>query len=412
MTLRRLNALIFLPSLLTLMAGAAQTHAAEDLFEPEFPTTRSLPAHDNQQWFWLYGFRAPNQGDSRAFLMDEQGQQLGQLSMGFWAQTLLNTKTRGEIITLETYLSRGTRGERTDAVVLYDERTLAPTREILIPPKRLNAVRPGVGAVLSEDERFLLVINYTPAQSITIVDLQQGRVVEEVETPGCSVAYPAGNRDFYAICANGSFLQLKLDDSGKVVTRRRTEPLFDAVEDFLTISASRHGNTWYFVSRQNNVYGITMDGDTIEQLGPWPLVTEPERKRGWMIAGLQHTAIHEASGLLYVLMQQGSVDEFEAPGSAVWVYDLETMDKVEKITMKEMTIAIAVSQGDEPRLYALDMHIPLNAFATFWTYLWEGEAALAEVLRQRANVFDALTGEHLLSSELLPPGFVVGVGAW
>ncbi|MEM1436739.1 MAG: amine dehydrogenase large subunit [Pseudomonadota bacterium] len=381
-------------------------------FTPEFATTEVLPEHDGQQWFWVYGFRAPNQGDSRAFLIDEKGHQLGQLNMGFWAQTVINAPKRGAVITLETYFSRGTRGERTDVVVLYDERTLAPAREVIIPPKRLNAVKTRHLAVLSEDERFLLVVNYTPAQSVTIVDLDVGAVVEEVETPGCSVLYTAGPRDFYSICGNGSFLQLKLDDTGHVVARRRSEPLFEAVGDFLTISASRIGDTWYFVSRNNNVYGITMAGDDISLKGKWPLVTAAERAAGWMIAGMEHTTAHQASGRLYVLVQQGEPESFEGPGSAVWVFDTAAMEKSQEIAMDEMTMSIAVSQGDQPRLYTLDLHIPLNSLATFWMALTDGEESIVPLLSQRANIYDAVSGAHLRSSDLLPPGGVLGIKAW
>ncbi|MEM9623815.1 MAG: amine dehydrogenase large subunit [Pseudomonadota bacterium] len=395
--------------LVTLLALASWSHAE---FTPEFATVESLPDQGGQHWFWMYGFRAPNMGDSRAFLMDERGRHLGQLNTGFWAKTVINSPQRGNIITLETYFSRGTRGERTDVVVLYDARTLAPVREVVIPPKRLNAVKTRHLAVLSEDEKFLLVVNYTPAQSVTIVDLEASAVVEEVETPGCSVLYSAGPRDYYAICANGSFLQLKIDDSGRVIARRRSDSLFDAVEDFLTISGSRIGDTWYFVSRDNNIYGITMAGDNISLKGMWPLVTDAEREAGWMIAGMEHTTAHEASGRLYVLVQQGERDDFEKPGSSVWVFDTATMEKQQEIDMQEMTMSIAVSQDEKPRLYTLDFHIPLNGLATLWMAIMEGEDSLAPLVSQRANVYDAVNGEHLLSSDMLPPGTVLGVKAW
>ena len=395
--------------LAVLVAVAGQSHAE---FTPEFATTEVLPDPAGQQWFWLYGFRAPNMGDSRAFLMDENGQQLGQLNMGFWAKTVINAPARNEIITLETYFSRGTRGERTDVVVTYDERTLSPVSEVIIPPKRLNAVKTRHMAELSEDEKFLLVVNYTPAQSVTIVDLDAGTFVEEVETPGCSVLYAAGQRDYYAICANGSFLQLKLDDSGHVVKRRRTEPLFDAVGDFLTISGSRIGDTWYFVSRDYNIYGITMAGDDISLQGKWPLLSDDERDDSWMIAGLEHTTAHEASDRLYVLMQQGEADVFEGPGSAVWVFDTNTMEKQQEIAMQELTMSIAVSQDDKPRLYALDFHIPLDTLATVWMAVTEGEDSITPLIQQRANVYDAVSGEHLLSSDKLPSGAVFGVKPW
>ncbi|MDB3989640.1 amine dehydrogenase, partial [Pseudomonadales bacterium] len=187
---------------------------------------------------------------------------------------------------------------------------------------------------------------------------------------------------------------------------------FDAVGDFLTISGSRIGDTWYFVSRDYNIYGITMAGDDISLQGKWPLLSDDERDDSWMIAGLEHTTAHEASDRLYVLMQQGEADVFEGPGSAVWVFDTNTMEKQQEIAMQELTMSIAVSQDDKPRLYALDFHIPLDTLATVWMAVTEGEDSITPLIQQRANVYDAVSGEHLLSSDKLPSGAVFGVKPW
>jgi len=340
-------------------------------------------------------------------LFDEHGKRLGQLSTGFWFNNLVNAKSRNEIITSETYFSRGTRGERTDIVSVYDARHLSHKKEIVIPSKRMNGVKNNGLFALTDDERFALVVNYTPAQSISIVDLDLGKFVEEVETPGCSVIYGAGNRDFYAICGNGSFMQIKLAADGRVEKRQRSEKLFDAVNDFLSIAASRIGDTWYFVSRQYNVYAIRMDGDTIELVNKWSLVTEAERDDNWTIAGLDHTAAHEASNRLFVLMHQGEAHQFEEPGTEVWVYDATTGEKQQEIVLEEMSLAMKVSQTETPRLYTLNIHIPMPTLFVAWIFMTEGEAEVAKSVRQRMSAYDAASGEHLFFSELIPTGGLV-----
>ena len=75
-------------------------------------------------------------------------------------------------------------------------------------------------------------------------------------------------------------------------------------------------------------------------------------------------------------------------------------------------MSIDVSQGDKPRLYSLDFHIPLNTLATYWMALTEGEDSIASLVSQRANVYDALSGEHLHSTDMLPSGAVLGIKAW
>lgn len=407
--------MIYLRYMMSVMASViavlsiSLTHA----FTPEAATTDVLPNNDGQQWFWMTGNRMPSQLDGQAYLMGKDGKRLGQLSTGFWFNNLVNAHKRNEIITVETYFSRGTRGKRSDLVAVHDVNTLSFKKEIKIPSKRMNSVRNDGLVNLTEDEKFLLVVNYTPAQSISIVDLDKGIFVEEVETPGCSVLYAAGNRDFYSICGNGGFMQIKLGDDGRVVSRIRSQPLFDSVNDFLTISASRIGNTWYFVSRQNNVYAIKMDGDQIELLDTWSLTTDSERADEWIISGMQHTAAHEQNGELYVLMHQGSEETFEQPGTHVWVYDVKTKQKVREIELEEMASSIAVSQNNNPRLYSLNIHFPIPDLFMLWIYLVDGEQELMKIARQRASAYNAKDGQHLFYSELVPSGgFVLNIQAW
>ena len=389
--------------------------SAANAFTPEVATVETLPDNQGEEWFWISGNRAPSFADGQAYLFSETGKRLGQVSTGFWFNSLVNAHKRDEIVTVETYFSRGTRGERTDVVVMRDAITLNVKGEIEIPGKRMNAVRNDGLAVLTEDERYLLVVNYTPAQSISIVDLDKAMFVEEIETPGCSVLYAAGNRDFYSICGNGGFMQIKIGDDGRVVSRTRSQPLFDPVNDFLTISASRIGNTWYFVSRQNNVYAILMDGDRIELLNTWSLTTQSEREDEWIISGFQHTATHAERGELFVLMHQGAPDTFEEPGTHVWVYDVKTQQKAREIELDGLggSSGIAVTQDSTPRLYTLDFHFLIPDLFAMWVYFMDGEAMLQEMTRQRASAYDAKSGRKLFHSDLVPNGgFVFYIKTW
>lgn len=382
-------------------------------FTPENPTTEILPDNNNREWFWVYGNRIPSLADGQAYLMDQDGKRLGQLSTGFWFNNLINAHKRNEIITVETYFDRGTRGERTDLVVIYDVQNLSFKKEIKIPPKRMNGVRNDGLMNLTEDEKFLLVVNYTPAQSISIIDLDRGEFIEEVETPGCSVLYSAGNRDFYSICGNGGFMHITLGEDGSVVSRTRSEPLFDPINDFLTISASRIGDVWYFVSRQHNVYAIRMESNGITLVEKWSLTTEAERKDDWIISGMKHTAAHADLGELYVLMHQGEEKTFEEPGTHVWVYDVKTKKKLREIELEELALSIAISQKNDPRLYTNNIHFPIPFLAQAWMYMTKGQQALMEIARQRASAYDARTGKLLFHSDLVPQGgYVLGIQPW
>ena len=75
-------------------------------------------------------------------------------------------------------------------------------------------------------------------------------------------------------------------------------------------------------------------------------------------------------------------------------------------------MSIAVSRGAKPQLYTLDFHIPLDTLATLWMVLTEGEDSIVPLLSQRANIYDAMSGEHLRSSDTLPPGALLGIKPW
>ncbi len=379
---------------------------------PEVAKTTTLQDAAPGMRYWAYGIGSPNFVDGRAYLYDMDAKRLGQLSTGYWFSNLLPADRHGAILTVETYLSRGTRGERTDVVAAYDETTLRLKYEIDIPAKRMNATQSRQMVRMTPDQRFLAVVNYTPAQSLTIVDLEERRFVEEVETPGCMAAHEAGERSFYLICSNGSFMRFRLGADGRIVERERTAPLFDAIKDPLTASPTKVGDTWYFLSRHAHLHAIRMTDTEIEHLGAWSLLSDAERAKGWTIAGLEHLAAHRASGRLFVLVRQGKPEKFEDPGQEVWVFDIAEQERLRRIKMKDLTISIDVTQSEQPRLLTMDFHIPVSGLETMLIFLTKGEAGFRDLLQSRANVYDADNGAHLVRGPVNPGGTHISVQAW
>ena len=118
--------------------------------------TEVLPDHEGKHWFWTFGPGVPHTSESRAYLFDANGENLGQLNTGTWLTSLVSDDVRDQILTVETYFSRGTRGTRSDLVVTYDPHTLQAIEEISIPPKRMQGVKSTGVATFSDDNRFLL----------------------------------------------------------------------------------------------------------------------------------------------------------------------------------------------------------------------------------------------------------------
>lgn len=402
-------------SLQLLLCGLTFSCAVSPVFAgfvPEQAGVEVLGDHRDRNWFWIWGSNAPNMVDGRAYLFDDNGRSLGLLSTGMWSNGLVLSHRRDEIYASEIYFSRGVRGKRTDVVTVYDARTLSPKHEIEIPAKRMSALISSGLSVLSDDERFLLVVNFTPAQSVSIVDLENRRFVSEVATPGCASVYPAGPRDFYAICGNGGFFHLRLDDQGQVVLQERTVPAFDPLQDLLLTTGSRVGDTWYFVSQKNNAYALKMTTEGVVPVHHWPLVSDAERADGWGIAGNHGTALHERSGRLFVLMHKDKPENYQKPGTEVWVFDLKTRQRLKRIELNEQSTAIGVSQGEQPRLYSLDWVVPMPKLFTLWIYLTQGDAGLIPLLRQGINLYDADNGQHLRSVGDIPLGFMNVVMPW
>jgi methylamine dehydrogenase heavy chain len=305
----------------TLAVLGAVAARADDVAEPVGQVV-TLPDQPRPHWFWL--------GDvllHRTALFDgDSGQLLGTIAAGSpgvgFAIYPLFAPDRSKIYIPESYFSRGVRGERSDVVTVYDAKTLMPQSEIAIPPKRAEYF-PGVAPnALSDDGRFIAVFNATPAQSLSIVDVQAQQTTAELQTPGCSLVYAAGARRFFMLCADGTALVVTLDESGQQLSAARTARFFDAEKDPVFESAGRSGNVWTFASFEGQVHTIDVSGDTAVFGEPWSLFGDAERKEQWRLGGGQPLALQAKTGRLFVLVHQGGVDTHKNAGSEIWVYDV------------------------------------------------------------------------------------------
>src|SRR5271165_2878319 len=228
--------------LAALFVGHARAELPADLTNAPQVATLNVPA--SKHWVWVDDFVFPHMADGMAYLIDgDTGRYLGTLSTGYGFERVLLSRDGKLIYSPETYFARGTRGKRSDVVTLYDPATLGPVGEIAIPPKRASSMPMMSNAVLTDDDRFLLIYNFNPAQSVTVVDTRTRKFVREIETPGCALEYPTGPRSFFTVCGDGALLLVNLDDRG-AAQQRRTEPLLSMGEDPVTEKAVRMGRTW------------------------------------------------------------------------------------------------------------------------------------------------------------------------
>ena len=247
-----------------------------------------LPARLGPHWAW-----AADVVQRRIALVDlESGRTLGVIDGGFGVPSGLFPSQRREIYLPETHYSRGSRGERTDVVTIYDAASLAAVAEVRIPPGRAINALSSVNAALSDDERFAM------------------------------------------LCADGALLTVSLDPAGHEAGRQRSQPFFDPIQDPVTEKAVRHGDSWLFVSFEGLVLPVDVSGPTPSFGERWSLLDSTDRKDGWRIGGQQHLALHEPTGRLYSLVHQGGPDTHKQSGTELWVYDLAARRRVQRIPLR------------------------------------------------------------------------------
>ena len=343
-------------ALLLLLAAVA---GAADIAPEKVGNVFELPARPGPSWFWASDILL-----HRTSLFDAaDGRMLGAISSGSAGSGFvvfpLFPPAHDEIYLAETYWSRGIRGERTDVVTVYDARTLKPKAEIPIPAKRGEYFPGNASNALTDDGRFMAVFNITPATSLSIIDVKERRFAGEVETPGCSLVYSAGPRRFFMLCANGSALVVNLDDQG-VARAERTEPFFDSVRDPITEKGVRRDNEWIFTSYEGVIHTIDVKGPALAFGPTWPLLDDADRTGNWRIGGLQHLAVHAASGRLFVLVHQGPAGTHKDPGTQVWVYDLEERKRTARFAVPSPLVTFI---ADQAKLGAIENQ-PLGTRAT------------------------------------------------
>ncbi len=356
-------------ALLALPVPAIGDHPAPDAVHGLDVAGRveTLAGAPGPHWVWVLDANLSSMPDGRAYLFDaDSGSSLGSLNTGYSFVAFALPPAYREIYSAETYYSRHTRGVRTDVVSVYDPATLSPTAEIVLPPKRASTIPRLNDSALTDDGRFMAVFNLTPATSLSIVDTGARKFTGEIPIPGCSLAFGAGARMFFSLCFNGAALVTELKADGALASQSRVEKIFDAEGDFIADNGSRFGNAWLFPSLDGNLYPLEITGKTVKAGAVWSLLTETERSEHWRISGYQGSAVHGATGRLFVLMHRGGPDTYKDPGTEVWVFDIGKKARLRRLVLKHPAVALGVSQDADAVLVALDMlssHLDVYAAA-------------------------------------------------
>jgi methylamine dehydrogenase heavy chain len=319
--------------------------AAYSEIAPEQASVETLgPPSDD--WFVSHSGRG-------AYLFDSaSGDMLGLLSLTAYTPGIAVNRSRGEVYAAETYLSRLYRGEREEVLTVYDITTLSPVAEIDIPDKTAE-VRGDTNIGLMGNGKHVAVYNLTPAQSISIIDVENRKFVAEISTPGCAMIMPVNDASFLMVCGDGSVQLIRLAADGTETKRVRSKKFFSVGDDPVFDRSTRTANGWLLLSHAGMAVEVSAAGSKVTVGKSWSMVSAAERKELWRPGGFGPLSVHRSSGLAFVLMHQGQIDTHHEPGSELWIFDTAKRKRVMRWRLDQPWSNILVLQGERPRLVAV-----------------------------------------------------------
>ena len=320
------------------------------------PAVKPLPATWPKSWVLISDLNFNAILDGRVVVVDtaSPNQPFKALIRAAQFGNLLVSPETGRIYTAETFYSRLTRGTRTDAITTWDMTTLKPTGEIVLPggKRQQSVIYPNLFQ-FTNGQKWALVANFTPAQSVSVVALDTGKILNDIDLPGCSQIYPTGQRGFSSLCADGTMFSVSLDEAGKVATSTTLKGVQDIDNQALFSMPATIGMTTWFIGQRGLVQGFDLSGPVAKLIpGAFSVGTADGAAPEWRPSGWQ-VINADAAGHLYVLMNpNGKEGSHKDGGTEVWVFDPMAKTRLARIALHGQSVAIAVTREDRPHLVA------------------------------------------------------------
>lgn len=362
--------ILCLAALVSNAAAAGNNAPRTDL--PPLPTettgrSATLPLQYPNGWFLVQDMAFQHMLDGRVVVIDPDADSEPAQFKGMFNNSLIGniamSRRRHEIYSVETFYSRGNRGKRTDTITIYDTRTLSPKGEMVYPdPKRFMGMPERYALVLRDNDRLLLSFNFTPETSVSVINLDTRKFVNEVEIPGCVMVYPTGKLGFTSICSDGALLTTELDKDGKTLKQTRLDPFFDPDTSPVFETPAIVNGTAYFFGFAGTVHTVDLSGAVAHVGKSWQLVPANERGDNWRPGGV--TVVDtDTHGHFYLLMHQGGHEGTQNdPGTEVWVYDAAGSQRINRIRLKTPALSVAISGDDKSLLLASNVNMNLDLY--------------------------------------------------
>ncbi len=316
----------------------------------------TLPKNYPEHWFLVHDAAFFHMSDGKVYVLDadaetQPAQTKGTFNVSMMGNIAQSAK-RSEIYAMETFHTRGTRGDRFDVLTIWDQETLSPVGEVIWPKAIRFMGMPQRYAMLPMNgDRWLAVANFSPATSVTVVDLDTQKIIAEIPTPGCTMVYPTGKLGFSSLCADGRFMSTELNKDGTVKKQTRTDAFFSSDDSPIFERPAIIGDMAYFPTVAGLVFPVDISGKVASVGKPWNLVPEEEdRAQKWAPAGIGLIDKDEL-GRFYLIMHPDAKDgSYQGGGPEVWVFDAAKKQRVQRIPMNAWGLSLAVSRGKKPLL--------------------------------------------------------------
>ncbi|MEM7707998.1 MAG: amine dehydrogenase large subunit [Pseudomonadota bacterium] len=353
----------------TLLAGAILTFAtaAQAELQPEqLGKVLTLPEKYPPHWIIVHDATFFHMLDGRQYVIDADAETLPEQVKGMFNSSFIATvnqsSVRPEMYVAETYYTRGSRGTRTDVLTIYDKRTLEPVDEVILPNNNRYSGMPNQYAhTLIDNERLVLIFNLNPATSLSVVDLEERKYLGEIPIPGCSLAFPTGERGFTSICAGGDMYSVQLNADGTMASSARTESFNDIDNNPLFEKPAMVGSTAYFPTFLGDMVEVDLSGPAAMVGERWSLRQGDDD--GWRPGGMTY-ALSDAEGQLYVLAHPAGYDgSHKDPGIEVWLYDPATRKRTARHPLKTPGLSIALTRDAEaPLMIVTNIEMGLDVY--------------------------------------------------
>lgn len=275
----------------------------------------------------------------------------GQVSLGLTSQFIPSADGK-KLYAFSDYMERYTYGEIETVLQVFDVNTLSVDREIIIPNKAVKAIGMNQLIAASYDEKYLYIQNATPATSVTVVELDSGKIHAEIPVPGCYGIMPAteGYR-FSSLCGGGEVKTFTLDGEDYEVTS--SEQIFDVDKDALYLHSQRRKTGELIMTSFNgNLYLLDDSGEKVTLTRK--IAVSKGIEGDWVPGGYGVTAYNAANDAVFMIMHSGAYEgSHKDPSEELWAYSLAEDRLIGRYPAPGL-VAIDVSQGENPVVYGVN----------------------------------------------------------